>query len=349
MPTEGSIVTPERHEIVALGAEGKAMDASNYLKYFERRVMAGLGISDVALGRGDSSNRATSSTLDKVMTDRCKDFQAVIEDFINEYVFKEMLYEGGFIIDEEEDSFVKLKFREIDIDFMLKTQNHSVFKYEHHAITEKEMRDEISRDPIADDQREEMYLQTVEEPKAEISAEAQLFSTEAKAEGRFNVMSKVKAKGVGKSGGTPKSSAKLKKSTNNREKPTNQHGTKPARTAEKKDYSSLAALIDHMWYLTKLDVIDMANDMEDWHSITPERINKIIDITSSDLKQKTEGLNIDHEMLDAGIKNSFNSLVDLLCRNINNTDVKGDLVFKISGVFESLRFELEDISEKVTL
>ena len=93
----------------------------------------------------------------------------------------------------------------------------------------------------------------------------------------------------------------------------------------------------------------MANDMEDWHSITPERINKIIDITSSDLKQKTEGLNIDHEMLDAGIKNSFNSLVDLLCRNINNTDVKGDLVFKISGVFESLRFELEDISEKVTL
>jgi hypothetical protein len=49
------------------------------------------------------------------------------------------------------------------------------------------------------------------------------------------------------------------------------------------------------------------------------------------------------------MRRSFDDLVDLLCKNINNTDVKGDLVFKISGVFESLRFELEDLSEKVVL
>ena len=45
MPTEGSIVTPERHEIKVLGAEGKALDAQPYLKHFEMRVLAGLGIS----------------------------------------------------------------------------------------------------------------------------------------------------------------------------------------------------------------------------------------------------------------------------------------------------------------
>jgi len=340
MPTEGSIVTPERHEIRNLGAEGKALDASDYLKYFERRVLAGLGISDVALGRGDTSNRATATTLDKSMADRCKDFQDVIENFINEYMFKELLLEGGFVIDEREDSFVKIKFREIDIDFMLKVQNHSVFKYEHHAMTETEMREEISRDPIGENQREDMYFERVQAPLVEFESEAAVQIAEAKGVGKASVLSKNTTRSVSKKAG---------KSTNNRNKPTNQHGTKPAKTAAKKDYEKLASLLDHSWHLTKLDIVDMVNDLENWKGISSEKLRPIVNITYDSINKQTAGMNIDHSRLDNGMKDIFNDLGDLLCRNVSSTDVKGDLVYKISGVFESLRFKLEDLAEKVVI
>lgn len=340
MPTEGSIVTPERHEIKNLGAEGKALDASNYLKYFERRVLAGLGISDIALGRGDTANRATATTLDKAMTDRCKDFQAVVENFINEYMFKELLFEGGFVIDEREDSFVKIKFREIDIDFMLKVQNHSVFKYEHHAITETEMREEISRDPVGEVQREDMYFERVQAPLLELETESAVSIAEAKGVGRAKVMSK---------NTTRSATRKAVKSTNNRNKPTNQHGTKPAKTSTKRDYTKISSLLEHLWHLTKLDIVDMVNDLESWRDFDIEKIGPIVSLTYRGIKEQTAGLNLKHAELDSGIQGIFSDLGDLLCRNIKSTEIKGDLIYKISGVFESLRFRLNDLAEKVVI
>lgn len=321
MPTEGSIVTPERHEIKNLGAEGKAIDAEGYLKYFERRVLAGLGISDIALGRGDTSNRATASTLDKVMTDRCKDFQDVIENFINEYVFKELLYEGGFIIDETEDNFVKIKFREIDIDSMLKIQNHAVFKYEHHATTETEMREEISRDPVSDEQRKMMYLELVQKPTIEL-------------EGKVQAAAALEKKN---------------NATTNREKPTNQHGTKPAKTTQKKDYTVIASLMDHLWYMTKLDIVDMVKDLDNWKDFDVEKLRPMVDLTYNEIKIRVSGFNINQSLFDEGIKDIFNDLGDLLYKNIRETDVRGELIYKISGVFESLRYRLDNLAEKVIL
>jgi hypothetical protein len=302
--------------------------------------MAGLGISDIALGRGDTANRATASTIDKSMTDRCKDFQAVIETFINEFMFKELLFEGGYIIDEKEDSFVKIKFREIDIDFMLKVQNHSVFKYEHHAISETEMREEISRDPIGDDKREDMYFERVQAPLGELETEAAVEIAEAKGVGKAKVMSKNTTSSITK---------KAAKSTNNRNKPTNQHGTKPAKTSSKRDYEKLASLLDHSWHLTKLDIVDMVNDMDSWKGIDIDKIRPIVNLTYGSIREQTAGLNIDHVVLEKGIGDAFNDLGDLLCRNINSTEVRGELVYKISGVFESLRFRLNDLAEKVVI
>jgi len=313
MPTEGSIVTPERHTITNVGAQGKAIEAKDYLLYFERRVLAGLGISEIALGRGDTSNRATATTLDKVMTDRCKDFQDVVETFINEYMFKELLYEGAFMIDEKEDSFVKLKFREVDIDSMLKTQNHSIFKYEHHAISEIEMRDEISMDPVAEEQRQDMYFEVVQKPTLELEGQ---------------IAEKIKA-------------------TANREKPTNQHGTKSAKTRAKKDSELLAALLDHLWHLTKIEVIEILNDMENWKHIDVDKLRTPITLTYNDIISQTAGLNMEHGKFDSEIKKLFADLSDVICAKMKDTSVRGDVVFNVSGIFESLRFRLKDLSESV--
>ena len=220
MPTEGSIVTPERHEIKVLGADGKALQADPYLKHFEMRVLAGLGISEIALGRGGTANRSTAAVIDKGMVDRCKDFQDVTENFVNEFMIKELLLEGGFKIDEKEENIVKLEFNEIDIDNQIKLENHSVFKYEHDAVTEPEMREMLGKDPITEEERKEMFFEKVTKPKAIILAVDEPFTAEAKANGAVAKVSKEEKK---------------KKDTNNREQPKNQHGTKTAKTVTKQD------------------------------------------------------------------------------------------------------------------
>jgi hypothetical protein len=69
MPTEGGIVTPERHEIKAIGAEGRALRAESYLDHFKKRVFSGLGISAVDMGEGETSNRACYSEDTQTLTD----------------------------------------------------------------------------------------------------------------------------------------------------------------------------------------------------------------------------------------------------------------------------------------
>ena len=61
MPTEGSIVTPERHEIKAIGSEGRALRAEGYLEHFKKRVFAGLGVSAVDFGEGECYSNDTQT------------------------------------------------------------------------------------------------------------------------------------------------------------------------------------------------------------------------------------------------------------------------------------------------
>ena len=69
MPTEGGIVTSERHEITAIGAEGRALRAEGYLTHFKTRVLAGLGVSAVDMGEGATANRACYSQDTETLTD----------------------------------------------------------------------------------------------------------------------------------------------------------------------------------------------------------------------------------------------------------------------------------------
>ncbi len=220
MPTEGSIVTPERHEIKVLGAEGKALAVDPYLRHFELRVLAGLGLSEIAIGRGGTANRNTAATIDKGMQDRCKDFQDVVEGFVNEYMFKEILLEGGFKLDENEENIVKLQFTEIDIDSQIKMENHAVFKYEHDTTTESETREALGKDPITEEERKDMFFEKVTKPKAIIMAVDEPYTAEAKANGGIQKVAKEEKK---------------KKETSNKEQPANQHGKKMAKTREKQD------------------------------------------------------------------------------------------------------------------
>jgi uncharacterized protein YifE (UPF0438 family) len=150
MPADGGIVTPERHDIKVIGADGEAIDAKDYLEHFEKRVFTGLGVSSTVMGRGDTANRSTADNMTKEMHDRIKAFQEVMSTFVNEFVIQEMLLEAGYDPIENPDDAVEFQFREIDTELKIKKENHAVYKYEHNAITEDEMRKELGLDPIQD-------------------------------------------------------------------------------------------------------------------------------------------------------------------------------------------------------
>lgn len=188
LPTEGGIVTTERHEINAIGAEGRALRAEGYLTHFKKRVFSGLDMSPVDFGESDSSNRSTAQQMSQNLVDRVKDFQRVMEDFVNEYILKELLLEADFgnidILDEE--NIVYFKFKEIDLELQIKKDSHYADLFSKNTIGLNEARlgmereaflipspEEIDNGQDGPDQYPEWYelfWNIIEKPKALIVA-----------------------------------------------------------------------------------------------------------------------------------------------------------------------------------
>lgn len=149
MPSEGAIVTPERHEIKAVGSEGRALRAEGYLEHFKKRVFAGLGVSSVDMGDGDTTNRATANTLSRQLIDTVKDVQDALESQWDHEVISELLMESTFGEDVlDEDSMVHLNFAEIDLLNKVDQEKHATELFKSQGITWDEYRGELSREPI---------------------------------------------------------------------------------------------------------------------------------------------------------------------------------------------------------
>lgn len=172
MEIDGGVVTTERVEIKAIAAN-QVIDAEPYLRYMEQRVFSGMGIPEIMFGRGDTANRSTGDNMTSEMADRIRAIHRIIESFFNEFIVKELLMEGGYDPILNPDQAVELKFNDNDIDVLIKKEVHAIYKYEHNAITEDEMRLQIGMDPIEDSARERMYVALItranEEHKASMS------------------------------------------------------------------------------------------------------------------------------------------------------------------------------------
>lgn len=165
---DGGIVVPERHNITTIGVKGKALDVSNYLKYFEQRVFTGLGVSETMMGRGDTTNRSTADNMTTEMHDRIKAYQTQMAMFIDEFIFNELLREGGFDPLLRPEDMVSFKFKEIDIENKIKTENQAIQKFTNNAITHEELRLELGMDPVTDEGR--LYFNMISTADAQAAA-----------------------------------------------------------------------------------------------------------------------------------------------------------------------------------
>ena len=203
MDVEGGLVTTERVKITPIASD-KVIDAEPYLKYMEARVFSGMGIPEIMFGRGNTANRSTGDNMTSEMADRIRAICKVIEMFFNSFVIKELLMEGGYDPVLNPDQIVEFKFNDNEIDVMIKKEVHAIYKYEHNAITEDEMRDELGKDPIPDGDREKMFVELITRENLRVEAELNLQAQKeaAKQNGTPETNNKQKNQGGKSSGNT---------------------------------------------------------------------------------------------------------------------------------------------------
>ena len=215
MPMDGIIVTNERTQFLAIGAEGKAIDLSPYLDYYEKRVFTGLNVSEAMMGRGGSKQDADS--MEGLMHDTVKHYQIIIKAFLEKQLINEILLEGGFNPIFNEEDRIYFRFNEINLDSRVKYENHLLNQFQSNCITFEEMRQAIGRDADSVDEGR-LYTNMITTP------------SEIEVVNAKNAVAASSGNGNVKNGKTAaKSPGGSVKSTSN---PTNQHGSTSAKIKE---------------------------------------------------------------------------------------------------------------------
>ena len=303
MDVEGGIVTTERVTITPIASD-KVIDAEPYLRYMEDRVFSGMGIPAIMWGRGDTANRSTGDNMTSEMADRIRAITKIIEMFFNSFIVKELLMEGGYDPVLNPDQVAELKFHDNDVDVKIKKEVHAIYKYEHNAITEDEMRELLGMDPIADTDREKLFVELITRETLKLQAELNAESSSS-------------------------DSSTGSKETNNKEKNSGGQKSKESSSSGKDEYNAIIGLVK--------DSVNKMNDEMDKYvincytnrqQILQSNVEKIVAKHIKDIsytmkaKVKDEALtNIIDEML---IKNSVK-----LCSNIHD-DLTGTNVYSTS-------------------
>lgn len=151
MSLDGILVTSERAAFKVVGAEGNAIQAAPYLKYFEERVFTALSMSAAQMGRGGSKQDADS--MEALSHDIVKYIQRAIKINIENHMIGELLLEGGFNPITEEKDNVEFIFHEISLETKIKLENHEMLKFQSDMISFEEMRRNLGKDEQVDEDR----------------------------------------------------------------------------------------------------------------------------------------------------------------------------------------------------
>lgn len=245
MPSNSVLITDHRHNVKAIGSEGRALQIQSYLDYFKSRTLIGLGVSSLDLGESGDANRSTASTLSKGLMLDVEALQQTVAMFINFYVLNQLLLEGPFGLDALlPENRVEISFGVIDTEQRLKIENQAVQLYNNNLLTHREARAMMSLDILED--WDDTQFKLTAEPLALIKAlgpnsaaayalaasETSAITPEGVRKEAQNTEAKTNAKK-----GRPTSRNPAASSVKNKVKPANQNG---ARAAAKLTYDEVS-------------------------------------------------------------------------------------------------------------
>lgn len=208
MPREGGLVTSNRVEGTVIGGEKQTMDLVPYLEYFEKRVLGGLRLSEVDLGRG-SASKASAVTVSQGLEDSARDFQAVISDVLTHFLLLPLCLEGNFDIDPNEN-LVTWEFTTINREEDRAHQAHGNDLFLSNAINHDELRrDYLKKKPLSEEEKAKLKN---EDDHVKAKELAEMAGEQAIAKAKVTKSQAVKNKSA------------------NKTRPKNQHGRKSTKT-----------------------------------------------------------------------------------------------------------------------
>jgi hypothetical protein len=191
MPKEGVFVSDARVDVGVVGAEGKSLETKDFLAHLKSRVFTGLGVSGIDMGEGADATRATADNISQNLKDTVKSDMESFGDIIRMNFFKEWFMEANYSIGiQKAVSTTKLIFHEIDLDNLIKEQNHTLNLYNAHLLTEPEARKKLKKPPMTKADKKlthynehvvDLVQRTAEaKSQAEVKAQKELLPLQAK-------------------------------------------------------------------------------------------------------------------------------------------------------------------------
>jgi hypothetical protein len=172
MPASGVYISDWRHSIEAVGSEGKALRIDYYLQYFKARVYAGLGVSPVDFGEGESANRSTAQTQSKSLTESVESLQEIMKVFINHYLIIPLLLESDFKFDPlAPENIVEIDFGKIDTEERNARDANSLSLFTSNLIDHEETRKRLRARPMRPEQEARLQYHLFPDQKAEAAKE----------------------------------------------------------------------------------------------------------------------------------------------------------------------------------
>ena len=273
---DGIVITNERTTIKSIGAEGTALNAEGYLKYFEARVFSALGVSASQMGRGGSKQDADS--MEAQVHDTVKYIQRIMSIFIREFILSELLLEGGYnpIINEED--IVNYEFEEISLETKVKKENHEMLKYQSNLTTINESRRKMGMKDDVDDESKlyKNYIETNARLKEiDRTAEHQMELAKQNAKNsESNSTTKSGSSSTGNKSPRSSKSSSPNKSVSSNNRPRNQHGTTSVKIKESFDEETNQKELKKIYKIYKEARNDIEND---------EPIDMILPLTAETL------------------------------------------------------------------
>lgn len=362
MASDGIMVTNERTEFIAIGAEGEAIDVTGYLSYFEKRVFSALNVSEAMMGRGGAKQDADS--MEAQIHDTVKFIQQAIATFIENDIFNELLLEGGFNPIVNEQDIVKFQFNEINLDTKVKMATNVLNQYQGNAISFAEMRKQLGLDSDSVDVNT-LYANMIQQKNALELVQAKLGNTVNTSTTEQNTTGSTSAN-IGTSG--PDKQQKTSGAITNTISPTNQHGTTSVNIKEAyenihnstntniKNYKKNFSSIYDKYHTLCNDICINNSDADIVLPITKENISKELKYKIQSEMQKgiskaikdsrsRENINkqIVMKLLEDKLDKTLNRIFKDIKRKLKSAKTKEDKI----AVFDSIEYRLRFLSEEI--
>jgi len=326
----GGIVTSERIDISAIGAESLALRVETYLEYFKKRVYAGLGMANIDFGDGDSTGRNTGEVLSSSLKDSVIGYQDILSQMVTNDIFIELLLESGkykYPFEITEEDLVYLEFNTVDTDEKIKVENHSLNKAAQGVLTTDELREELGMPPMEGGLKKSFSIELSEEsnrqamelashtakiaPKVSASAGSPSGNKETKKTKSGNTKTK-----NSKKGGASNTSKSITS-------PKNQHSDSERLSTYLSDYAYRIDDVDLILRKTKRELTDylmlkVSSNLIDGTDFVPREVSILI---SNNLIELLDFITEKSRSIkDLQVK--FKKTIDKLVRSVNNTHME---------------------------